>query len=189
MAQQNTMDVEYEIRVLDIDTEEIVAKLEKLGAKKVDEMEYKRYVYYTKNRIDTEWVRLRTDGKHTTITYKNIKKDTVDGTEELEITVDDFDKSKEMLELLGFEFKGYQENRRIRYVLKGVEIDIDSWPLIPTYLEIEGENEEEVMNMVELLDVDKEKLTALNCAYIYKEIYGIDVNRIKSNTFNGVEYL
>lgn len=183
------MDVEYEIRVLDIDIDTIVKKLEQLGAKRTEEMDYKRYTFYTKNRIDTEWIRLRTDGRNTTITYKNIKDNTVDGTEELEVEVEDFDKTKEMIELMGLEFKGYQENRRIRYVLNGVEIDIDSWPLIPTYLEIEGKNEKEVMQMVELLDVDKEKLTALNCAYIYKEIYGIDVSKIKSNTFEGVEYL
>lgn len=182
------MNIEYEIRVLEIDVEEIKAKLEKLKAKKVDEMEYKRYVYYTKEKIYTKWIRLRTDGKVSTITYKNIKEKTVDGTEELEIEVDNFEKSKEMIEKLGFEFRGYQENKRIRYILEGVEIDIDFWPMIPPYLEIEGKNEEEIMKIAQLLGVDNSKITTLNCGHIYKEIYGIDIDKIKKISFGNIEY-
>lgn len=36
-------------------------------------------------------------------------------------------------------------------------LDIDVWPLIPAYLEIEGNTIEEVKKIEELLDVDKEK--------------------------------
>lgn len=50
-----------------------------------------------------------------------------------------------MLKELGYDPKGFQENRRIQYTFNGVEIDIDFWPLIPTYLEIEGNTEEEVL--------------------------------------------
>ena len=88
-----------------------------------------------------------------------------------------------MLEVLGYKSKGYQENNRIRYMLNGVEIDIDSWPKIPTYMEIEGKDEEEVNSTLELLNVDKDKVTALNCEDIYKKIYGINIDEIKNLTF------
>ena len=34
------------------------------------------------------------------------------------------------------------------YVLNGVEISIDSWPMIPTYAEIEGKSDEDVTKYI-----------------------------------------
>ena len=177
------MEIEYEVRVLEIDVAEMQAKLQSLGAKKVGEWEQKRYVYDTKPVNPDAWFRLRTNGIETTLTYKNVAKNTIDGTRELEIVVDDFDKTKEMLELMGYTNRGYQENRRIRYILNGIEIDLDAWPMIPPYMEIEGHSEVEVNEMLELLAVDKDKVTALNCQSIYEEIYNIDINKIKNLSF------
>ena len=177
------MNTEYEIRILEVDVDKILKKLKKLDATKVGEWEQRRYVYDFIPKRENQWIRLRTNGKETTLTYKNIEKDSIDGTKELEIVVEDFDKTNEMLEVLGYKNKGYQENRRIRYMLNGVEIDIDSWPKIPTYMEIEGKNEEEVKDTLKLLDIPEEKATSLNCEDIYKTIYGIDLNMIKNLTF------
>ena len=88
-----------------------------------------------------------------------------------------------MMELLGYTHKGYQENKRIRYMLDGVEIDIDSWPLIPTYMEIEGKSVEDVEKVLSLLGVQSDKVTALNCEDIYKEVYNIDIDSIKELKF------
>lgn len=177
------MKTEYEIRVLEIDVDKMIKKLDSLGATKVGEWEQKRYVYDFIPKRENQWIRLRTNGKVSTLTYKNVEKDSIDGTKELEIVVDDFKKTNEMLEILGYKSKGYQENNRIRYMLNGVEIDIDSWPKIPTYMEIEGKDEEEVNATLELLDIDKEKVTALNCEDIYKKIYGINIDEIKNLVF------
>lgn len=177
------MNTEYEIRILEVDVEKITHKLETLGAEKVGDWFQKRYVYDFTPKRENQWIRLRTNGQKTTLTYKNIEKDTIDGTKELEIVVEDFAKTNEMLEILGYKNKGYQENKRIRYILNGVEIDIDSWPMIPTYMEIEGKNEEEVNKTLELLEIPEDKVTALNCEDIYKEIYNINIDEIKHLTF------
>ena len=79
---------------------------------------------------------------------------------------------------MGIKSRGYQENKRTKYVLNGVEIDIDSWPMIPTYVEIEGKNEEEVMNTLEILELPKDKVTTLDVDSVYKK-YGIDLKVIK----------
>ena len=68
--------------------------------------------------------------------------------------------------------------------MNNVEIDIDSWPLISSYLEIEGQSEKEVTDMLKLLNLREEKVTALNCSDIYKKIYGIDIDKIKMLKFN-----
>ena len=68
-------------------------------------------------------------------------------------------------------------------MLNGVEIDFDSWPLIPPYMEIEGKDEESINNILDKLNVNKDKITALNCNDIYKQIYNIDMSKIKNLTF------
>ena len=64
-------------------------------------------------------------------------------------------------------------------MIDNVEIDIDSWPMIPTYLEIEGPSEEEVKQTLEKLNLENPKITTLNCSDIYKDIYGIDIEEYK----------
>ena len=177
------MNIEYEVRILEVNPDEIIKKLESLGATKVGEWHQKRYVYDTNPVNDNAWFRLRTNGKETTLTYKNVEKNTIDGTHELEIAVSDFDKTNELLSIMGYMPKGYQENNCIRYLLNNVEIDIDTWPMIPTYMEIEGRNSEEVENILNLLNIQKDKITALNCQDIYKEIYHIDIDKIKKLSF------
>ena len=138
------MHIEYEVRVLEVDVKEIEKKLKEVGAKFCWDHLQKRYVYDFMPKIEGKWIRLRTNGDKTTLTIKNIVSSQIDGTQELEIVVDDFEKTNSILNELGFVAKGYQENRRRQYILDGVEIDIDYWPLIPTYLEIEGKSEEEL---------------------------------------------
>lgn len=177
------MNIEIEERVLEVDVEKTIAKLESLGAKKVGEWHQKRFVYDFNPIRENEWIRLRTNGEKVTLTYKNIEDVSLDGTKELEIEVEDFEKTNELLKILGYEPKAYQENKRIRYFLNGTEIDIDFWPLIPAYMEIEGKSKAEVGEIERLLEIDKEKITYLNCFDIYKEIYGIDSSKIKELKF------
>lgn len=176
------MKIEYEIRVLEINEEKLIKKLYELGATKVGEYSQKRYVYDLKPVSPNKWIRLRTNGRKTTLTYKNVEANKIDGTKELEIEVSDFDETNEFLEILGFQNRGYQENKRIQYRLNGVEIDIDTWPLIPTYVEIEGEDEASVLEMLNLLELNKEKITTLDVQSVYKQ-YGIDIQKIKELRF------
>ena len=169
------MHTEFEARVLDINKELVIKKLEELGAKKIAEFDYKRRVYNFNPPTEHKWIRLRTDGNKTTLTIKKIENLSIDGTKEMEIEVSNFEETNRMLEELGYRAHTYQENKRIRYVLNDVELDIDSWPYIPTYLEIEGKSEEAVKSMINLLEVDKEKVTSLDVQGVFKEFYNIDI--------------
>ena len=168
------MHTEYEVRVLEIDKENLVKRLKDLGAEFQWDYIQKRYVYDFIPSIDGKWIRLRTNGKKTTLTIKNLVSSEIDGTQELEIEVDSFEKANLILKELGYEAKGYQENMRCQYVLNEVEIDIDSWPLIPTYLEIEGPSEESVYNTLEVLGYTKEEVTTRDVEGIYLD-YGYDL--------------
>ena len=171
------MHTEYEVRILEIDKDKVIKKLEELNAKFEWDKIQKRYVYDFIPKIDTKWIRLRTNGITTTLTIKNLVSSEIDGTQELEIVVSDFERTNLILKELGYEAKGYQENRRIQYLLNGLEVDIDSWPMIPTYLEIEGPSEEAVYNAVEALGFKKEDCTTLDVDRIYRK-YGHNVSNI-----------
>lgn len=172
------MNIEYEVRVLEIDKGKLIKKLQDLGATFNGKFEQRRYVYNTIPKQDGKWIRLRTNGDTTTLTYKSVEKDTIDGTKELEIEVEDFAKTNELLELMGVKAKGYQENRREQYILDGVEIDIDSWPLIPTYVEIEGKDEQSVNDIIKKLELEESKVTALDVQSVYEKVYDIDIGKI-----------
>jgi adenylate cyclase class 2 len=165
------MNTEIEVRVLNIDKEDLISKLEANNAEFIGDWHQIRNVYDF-NPVDPHrWIRLRTNGEKTTLTIKNLVSSRIDGTQELEIEVDNFERCHLILKELGYEAKGYQENRRCQYVLNGVEIDIDSWPLIPTYLEIEGPSEEAVYNTLELLGFNKDSATTRDVEGIYLD-YG-----------------
>ncbi len=172
------MHTEFEVRVLEVDKNEIISKLENLKAIKKGAYLQRRYVYDFNPKQNGKWIRLRTNGNKTTLAIKNIVSPLIDGTKEIEIEVSDFDKCNFILNELGYEARSYQENRRITYLLDGVEIDIDMWPYLPTYIEIEGKNEQEVLEITKKLGYSKDEVTTLDVDSIYKK-YGYDLNKIK----------
>ena len=56
-----------------------------MGAVKKGEWFYKRYTYDFIPARYGEWFRLRTNGEKSTLTYKKVESDKIDGTKELEI--------------------------------------------------------------------------------------------------------
>lgn len=178
------MHIEYECTILEIDKEKFIEKIEKLGAKKIGDFYQKRYVYDFNPVDPNKWIRLRNNGKKTTLTIKNIvDKNKIGGTEELEIEVSDFESTNKILETLGYKSRNYQENKRVTYELDNVEIDIDSWPMIPTYVELEGKDEQSVINLIKKLEIEDKNITNYDVVSIYKEIYGIDILGIKDLRF------
>lgn len=174
------MKTEFEVRFLGIVEKEIIKKLESLGATFVGDWFQVRNVYDFTPKIPNQWVRLRTNGETTTLTIKEIKAETVDGTKELEIEVSDFATTDAILNKLGYVARAREENKRKRYILDGVEIDIDTWPLIPTFIEIEAESEEQIKDICKKLGLDYSKACTLNVMAIHSEIYGVDLFTKKS---------
>ena len=175
--------IEYEVRVLEIDKDVVQKKLEELGAILIGDYFQKRYVYDFKPVNPSKWIRLRTNGKKNTLTIKNVEKSTIDGTKELEVEVSDFDLTDEILNELGYMPRGIQENKRIQYDLNGVEVDIDTWQKIPTYLEIEGVSEQEVYDTLALLGIEESRVTSLDVQSIYEQVYGIDLEKNPNLSF------
>jgi len=172
---------EIEIRLLECDEKDIIQKLEQCGAKFVGDWLQIRNCYDFDPVRENSWIRLRTNGVETTLTIKEIQNKNIDGTKELEIEVSDFEKTNEVLEKLGYKARSRQENRRIRYMLDGVEVDIDMWPKIPSYVEFEGPSEDAIKGACLKLGVDFSRLTTMDVMSIY-EHYGYGAAAIQSIT-------
>lgn len=168
------MKVEIEARYLNCNIENTIKKLKENNAKFIGDWLQLRNCYDFNPVRENSWIRLRTTGTETTLTIKEIEKKTIDGTKECEIVVSDFNTTDELLNKLGYFARSVQENRRIRYMLDGVEIDIDFWPMIPTYIEFEAHSEEAMQNVCKKLDIDFNKLVTLDVSSIYNH-YGLDI--------------
>lgn len=177
------MKIEYEIRFLEIDKDKILKKLHELGATEVGDWLQIRKTYNFVTPRPNAWLRLRTNGIKTTLTVKEISSDKIDGTKESEVEVSDFAETDEILKKIGIAERNFQENRRHQFLYKGVEIDVDSWPLIPTYLEIEGQGEDIIKEVCKDLDLNYEKSTTMDVVDIYNKVYGIDILNMKELKF------
>jgi adenylate cyclase class 2 len=127
-------------------------------------------------------VRLRDTGSEVTLCVKEIHSDAIDGVSETETVVGDFDTASALLGKLGYRPKAYQENRRSSWALGGAAVEIDEWPLIPPYVEIEGEGAEHVRATALVLGFAVDELTSENTTKVYRR-YGIDIEAIPRLTF------
>jgi len=161
------METEIEAKFIDIDKEKLCQKLIEKGAiLEHPEILMRRKVYdYPDKRLNKigGWVRVRDEGDKITLTYKKTSERTLQGTKEISIIVNDFEKTCEFLEAIGMMEKSYQETKRERWKYKGVEITIDTWPWIPTFIELEGSNEEIVKEVARDLELDWEKAMYGQC--------------------------
>ena len=181
------MQQEFETQIVDVNKEEIITKLRGLGAKEDAELLQKRWVFdMSPCTVDSkgEWIRLRQVGnKKPTLTYKNKAGSGLNETTELEVTVDDFEKTALILsQVKGFTGKYYQENKRIKFEYKGIEFTLDTWPMIPTYLEIEGRSEADVHKGLTLLGLEGKDQGHLGTVAIYHR-YGIELHDIAELKF------
>ena len=85
------MAVEIEGRIPNINPEEVKAKLLAIGAKSLGFYNFRRYVFDPTIGAPRRWLRLRTDGNKTTLTFKEFSNNSFSGTKEWEIEVSDFE--------------------------------------------------------------------------------------------------
>ena len=151
--------------------------------------------FLNKFRIpQNKWIRLRKTVEENsdksirekiTLTIKHVLKDNQSGIQQMketEIFVNSFEEANELLENLGFYHRGYQEKRRVKYILDEHEIDIDAWPGLPTYFEVEGKDKEDLERILNLLGYSFEDTISCTVDEIYKKM-GIDINNMKELKF------
>lgn len=139
------MEVELEAKFLGVDPATIRKRLKVCGATcAYPERLMKRKVFdFPDNRLHEKqcWLRVRDEGNAVTMSIKQQRNTSLHGTTDRTISVSDFDATCALLISLGLVEKSYQETKRELWTLNDAEVTIDTWPWIPSFVEIEAPHE------------------------------------------------
>ncbi|HEY3482157.1 MAG TPA: class IV adenylate cyclase [Streptomyces sp.] len=168
---------EYEAKFLAVDATGLQAKLAALGAAQAfPRTLLARRIFEGGALKGTQWVRLRDEGRRCTLTLKEVTDGaSIDGTTEIETEVSDLHATAEMLRAVGLRQVSYQENYREEWTLGEVAFDFDTWPGLPTFVEIEGPDEASVREAAALLELDYAQARFGSVGALYASETGRDI--------------
>lgn len=160
---------ELEVKVLNIDKDDIERKLLELKAELVKrELQVNTIYDYPNNSFEQEkrgYIRIREmkdlvtgEVEYEFTIKKAISNDGIKEYEEIETAIEDKESLGKMLLELGLVVKHEGSKERIRYRLENIIFDIDTWDkqTIPyPYLEIEVESKDDLKRAVELIGVSE----------------------------------
>lgn len=132
-----------------------------------------------------KWVRLRESNGKVELTTKHIlekQESKFQKVLENEIDVSSLEETNLILESIGLSRRSYQEKIRYSYKYKDAEIEIDLWPLLKPYLEIECDNEETIDEIINKLNLESHEVVSINTEQLYKRI-NIDVHSLSELKF------
>jgi adenylate cyclase class 2 len=181
------MNTEIEARFLEIDQATLVEQLIALGATDKGEVLLSEIIFYDATgtwQKEGRYTRLRSVGGKTTLTYKQNKEQTIDSAKEIEFDVSDKQQAQLLLETLGLKAFRHQEKRRHTLILDSVTIDIDTWPNIPTYVELEGPSEDDLKQVASKLNLDWSTAVFDDARAIIQNRYNIPVGTLSWFTFD-----
>jgi len=191
MEKGKNKNIEIEVRFLNIDYNNLVKTLHSQGAEDFGEDLLHEIIFYDK---DLKWqyeekkfVRIRQTNKGVFLAFKNQQEETATGTKEIEFKVEDFTKTKEFLEAIGLVAFREQEKKRHTFKISGVIVDIDTWPSVPTYVELEGPSEESLKMVTSKLGFDWSDVVFKAPRFIIEKVYKIPVSKLRFFTFNKIE--
>ena len=86
------------------------------------------------------------------------------------------------MESIGICKRSYQEKIRYSYEYKNAEIEIDIWPLLEPYLEIECDEDNIIDEIIEKLNLEDHEIVSLNTEKLYNRI-NVDIHNISELKF------
>lgn len=172
---------EIELKILNIDTEDVEERLLKSGAKKIGTYSVKDEFYdFPDKEIQTkgEVLRLRLIGDKAYLTYKGCRQRDVrfKVRQEEETEIKDPDAMKEIFNLCGLRLAKANIKKRISYMRDNVSIEVDCYPGVPPYLEIESTDKHAIQKMVEDIGFTMEQTTAKSIRQVLAD-YGLDKDK------------
>lgn len=170
------MKIEYEATFTDIDKEAVRQNLIVAGGRLIKpETILRRNVFYLPKGCEIEggFLRVRDEGNRVTMSLKVIGEKRIEDQKEICLNVNDFHQATEFLSSIGCIPKAYQETKREVWELDGVEVDIDEWPFLEPFVEVEGESEAEVMAVSEKLGFDYNEAKFCSAGMLYSIKYDL----------------
>ncbi len=176
------MDTEFEAKYYSIDKNDLRKKLESVGAiLKVAERQMRRVIYDAMfhKEFNCDFVRVRDEGTKITMAAKTHAQDgKMQDAKEVEIVINDYDKAIEIFSAMGYTPDRFQITLRESWELDGVKIDIDTWPGLDCYVEIEGESEEKIKLFSDKLGFDWSKHIVSDAVTMYSNVYQIPISEV-----------
>ncbi len=133
---------ETEVKILEINKEDIIKKIESLGATKTFEGVVAAAYFDTPEKKlsrENKTLRLRKRGDVCELTLKEkISKVEAKIMKEYEVPVGSYEIMFSILESLGYKPYSYLTKHRTTYSLENVHFEIDTFPNLPSFLEIES---------------------------------------------------
>lgn len=151
---------EVELKFLDIDVEDIKRKITEIWAVlKFDrEMESCLLIkeWYSWWDSTKNLLRVRKIGHKSVVTYKDPMLDSkMTSREEVEFETSDYWESVKLFQKMWFTIESINKKRRIHYELTdSIHFELDTLEWIPTYLEIETQSEDEMIEICKRLELD-----------------------------------
>jgi adenylate cyclase class 2 len=181
---RNLMKTEIEAKWLEIDHDEFRRKLTKLGGRRVRSlMQMVRAVFYDAERKMTKIgarVRVRDEGDRITMTYKRTDDATLTGTKEVNLVVDDFGKAVDFLKQIGMVQKSVEETKRESWELDGAEIELDEWPWLPPFVEIEAESKPKLVATAKKLGLNMGDAMYGSADFVYEKYYDVTCDEVNA---------
>ena len=178
------MDTEIEAKFLNVNHDKLRKKLRVLGAKCTEpERLMRRTVFdYSDKRLGENggWVRVRDEGNKITMSYKQLNDRSLHGTKEVTVIVDDYEQTCLFLDSIGLHRDSYQETKRESWVLNGTEIELDTWPWIPSFVELEARDEAMLKETAALLAMDWGGALHGSVETAYQAVYDVTEKEIDS---------
>ena len=171
------MKPEIEAKFLNVDHDALRAKLKALGAtcRRPMRLMRRRNFDFPDKRLEKQhgWVRVRDEGDKVTLSYKQLDDRSLQGTKEVSVVVSDFEEASIFLQAIGLEAKANEETKRESWELDGVEIDLDEWPWIKPFVEIEAKDEASVWAAAQKLGLRKEDAKHGSVEIAYQAEYDV----------------
>ena len=172
---------EIETKVLEVDKEKIKQTLKSLGAEEIQNIRLTIDWYGPKGLAhagDDPWyLRIRTtsDGK-SEVSWKSLEviKENTRHSDEVNINVSDPMLAGKLFESIGLEHYAHQEKDRASFVLKDWNFDLDQYPGMPAYLEIEGKSHEHVQEAIKFLNLENHQSIGEGERVLIKKEYGLN---------------
>lgn len=179
---------EIEVKVLNINKKNILEKLKSINANLIKKEFQRNIIFdYADNRLFNSggYVRIREansfidNKKSIIVTFKElISKDKFKISEEIEFETNNVNETTKFLEKLGLKIFRIDEKFRESYKIDFGLVEIDTWAGVPTYLEVEAINEENVEKILNLLGYKLSESTSMSLKEIIKFYNLEDCNRI-----------
>lgn len=179
------MHTEIEAKFLDVDHDELRAKLKELGAVCEQPMRVMHRMAFDfpdsrLRRGKNAWARIRDEGNKVTMSYKQLDDRSLHGTKEVCLTIDSPTEAKSFLEALGLERRSNIDTKRESWKLGHIEIELDEWPWTKPYVEIEAVSEAELREIARKLGLDWNKVLHGSVEVVYIAEYDVTEDDINS---------